>query len=60
MGESPNTWNRVLRNSKFPMLNTLQSPRYYTVLAGFDVNGDQYPFSSRVGDIGLAGRFARR
>ncbi|HYK48141.1 MAG TPA: hypothetical protein VEU94_00330, partial [Terriglobales bacterium] len=52
MGESPNTWNPVLRNFKVSMLNTLQSPRYYTVLAGFDVNGDQYPFSDRVGDIG--------
>ena len=34
------------------MLNTLQSPRYYTVFAGFDVNGDQFPFSDRVGNIG--------
>jgi len=52
MGESSNTWNPVLRNFKVSMLNALQSPRYYTVLAGFDVNGDQYPFSDRVGNIG--------
>jgi len=52
MGESPNTWNRMLRNFKFSMLNTLQSPLYYTILAGFDVNGDQFPFSDRVGNIG--------
>jgi outer membrane receptor protein involved in Fe transport len=52
MGESSNTWNPVLRNFKVSMLDTLQSPRYYTVLAGFDVNGDQYPFSDRVGNIG--------
>jgi hypothetical protein len=52
LGESSNTWNPVLRNFKVSMLNTLQSPRYYTVLAGFDVNGDQYPFSDRVGNIG--------
>lgn len=52
LGESPGTWAPVLRNFKVSMLNTLQSPRYYTVLAGFDVNGDQYPFSDRVGDIG--------
>jgi hypothetical protein len=52
MGESPNTWNPAFRNFKVSMLNTLQSPRYYTVFAGFDVNGDQFPFSDRVGNIG--------
>ena len=52
LGESPNTWNPVLRNFKVSMLNTLQSPRYYTVFAGFDVNGDGFPFSDRVGNIG--------
>jgi len=52
MGESPNTWNPVLRNFKVSMLNTLQSPRYYTIFAGFDVNGDQFPFSDRVGNTG--------
>jgi len=34
------------------MLNTLQSPRHYTIFAGFDVNGDGFPFSDRVGNIG--------
>ncbi len=52
MGESPNTWTPALRNFKISMLNTLQSPRYYTIYAGFDVNGDQFPFSDRVGNIG--------
>jgi hypothetical protein len=52
LGESSNTWNPVLRNFKVSMVNTLQSPRYYAVLAGLDVNGDQYPFSDRVGNIG--------
>ena len=42
----------MLRNFKVSMLNTLQSPRYSTIFAGFDVNGDGYPFSDRVGDIG--------
>ena len=32
--------------------NTLQSPRYYTIFAGFDVNGEGFPFPDRVGDIG--------
>jgi hypothetical protein len=52
MGDSPSTWNPVLRNLKVSMLNTLQSPRYYTVFAGSDVNGDEYPFADRVGNIG--------
>ncbi len=52
MGESPNTWTPALRNFKLSMLNTLQSPRYYTIYAGFDVNGDQFPFSDRVENIG--------
>jgi hypothetical protein len=52
MGESPNSWTPWLRNFKVSMLNTLQSPRYYTIFAGFDVNGDGFPFSDRVGNIG--------
>jgi hypothetical protein len=52
LGETPNTWNPLLRNFKASLLNTLQSPRYYTIFAGFDVNGDQFPFSDRVGNIG--------
>jgi hypothetical protein len=52
LGESPETWTPALRNFKFSMLNTLESPRYYTIYAGFDVNGDGFPFSDRVGDIG--------
>jgi len=52
MAETPSTWNHLLRSFKVSMLNTLQSPRYYSVLAGFDVNGDGYPFADRVGNIG--------
>ncbi|HEY2462393.1 MAG TPA: TonB-dependent receptor [Candidatus Acidoferrum sp.] len=52
LAETPATWNVFARDFKFSMLNTLQSPRYYTVLAGFDVNGDQFPFSDRVGTLG--------
>jgi len=51
-GESPNSWTRALRNWKVSMLNSLQSPRHYTIFAGFDVNGDGFPFSDRVGNIG--------
>jgi Carboxypeptidase regulatory-like domain/TonB dependent receptor len=52
LGESPNSWTPLLRNFKVSMLNTLQSPRYYTIFAGFDVNGDGFPFPDRVGTIG--------
>jgi hypothetical protein len=52
LGESPNSWTPLLRNFKVSMLTTLQSPRYYTIFAGFDVNGDGFPFSDRVGPIG--------
>jgi hypothetical protein len=52
LGETPSNWNVFLRNFKASMVNTLQSARAYTILAGFDVNGDIYPFSDRVGAIG--------
>jgi hypothetical protein len=52
LGESPDSWDSLFRNFKIAMSNTLQSPRYYTLFAGFDVNGDQFPFSDRVGNIG--------
>jgi hypothetical protein len=52
MAESPETWNPLLRNFQFSLLNTLQSPQYYSVLAGSDINGDGFPFNDRVGAIG--------
>jgi hypothetical protein len=52
MGQSPATWTASLRNFEFSMLNTLQSPQYYSILAGSDVNGDGFPFNDRVGSIG--------
>jgi hypothetical protein len=52
MGESPANWPAPLRNFEFSMLNTLQSPQYYSILAGSDVNGDGFPFNDRVGTIG--------
>jgi len=52
MGQSPRTWVAPLRNFEFSMLNTLQSPQYYSILAGSDVNGDGFPFNDRVGSIG--------
>jgi hypothetical protein len=52
MGESPANWAAPLRNFEFSMLNTLQSPQYYSILAGSDVNGDGFPFNDRVGSIG--------
>jgi len=52
LGESPTTWAAPLRNFQFSMLNTLQSPQYYSILAGSDINGDGFPFNDRVGSIG--------
>ena len=52
LAESPSTWIAPLRRIQFSMLNTLQSPQYYSILAGSDVNGDGFPFNDRVGSIG--------
>ncbi len=52
LGESPRTWIAPLRNFSLSMINTLQSPQYYSILAGSDVNGDGFPFNDRVGNIG--------
>ncbi len=52
VAETPSQWSRALRNYSFSTLNTLQSPRYYSILAGFNVLGDGFPFSDRVGNIG--------
>ena len=52
VAETPGQWPRALRNVRFSTLNTLQSPRYYSILAGFNVLGDGFPFSDRVGNIG--------
>jgi hypothetical protein len=52
VGESPAEWPFLLRDFKVSMLTTLQGPRYFTIMSGFDVNGDGDPFPDRVGDIG--------
>jgi TonB dependent receptor-like, beta-barrel len=52
LAETPSDWSALLRDFKFSTLNTLQGPRHYTLFAGFDVNGDGFPFSDRVGTIG--------
>ena len=52
VAESPENWVLPLRNLKLSMLNTLQSPRYYSILAGFNVLGDGFPFSDRTGTVG--------
>jgi hypothetical protein len=52
LGTSPETWVAPLRNFELFMVNTLQSPRFYSILAGSDINGDGFPFNDRVGDIG--------
>jgi len=52
LAESPSEWAAPLRNFKVSLLNTIQSPRYFSILAGFDVNGDGFPFSDRTGTVG--------
>jgi hypothetical protein len=52
LAESPSEWPVYLRNFKLSLLNTVQSPRYFSILAGFDVNGDGFPFSDRTGTVG--------
>jgi carboxypeptidase family protein len=52
LGETPDTWNAVLRNFKASVLTNLQSARRYSIVAGFDTNNDIFPFGDRVGVIG--------
>lgn len=52
IAESPSRWPLLLRDFKVSTLNTLQSPRYYSILAGFNVLGDGFPFSDRTGTVG--------
>ncbi len=52
LAESPSEWPRLLRNFKLSTLDTLQSPRYFSILAGFNVLGDGFPFSDRTGTVG--------
>lgn len=52
LAASPDTWIAPLRALQFSMINTLQSPQAYSILAGSDINGDGFPFNDRVGSIG--------
>ena len=52
LAESPKQWITPLRNFQASMFNTLQSPQYYSILAGSDINGDGFPFNDRVGNSG--------
>ncbi len=52
VGASPDTWIAPLRSFELSMVNTLQSPQFYSILAGSDINGDGFPFNDRVGAIG--------
>src|SRR6266478_1418752 len=47
--ESPKEWPIVVRDFKFSLLSSLQSARYFSMNAGFDTNGDGFPFPDRVG-----------
>jgi hypothetical protein len=47
--ESPKEWPLVVRDFKFSVLTNLQSARFFSITAGFDTNGDLFPFPDRVG-----------
>jgi len=47
--QTPKEWPVFARDFKLSMINSLQSGRYYSVNAGFDTNGDLFPFPDRVG-----------
>jgi hypothetical protein len=49
LAESPKQWPIVVRDFKFSVLSSLQSARFFSVNAGFDTNGDGFPFPDRVG-----------
>ncbi len=51
LGESP-FHNLAVKDWNLSLTATLQSPRYQSVLVGFDTNGDGFPFSDRVGLLG--------
>jgi len=48
--ESPKQWPIVVRDFKLSILSSLQSARFFSVNAGFDTNGDGFPFPDRVGN----------
>lgn len=52
LGETPEKWNPVLSNFKASIITTAQSARRFTINAGFDTNGDNFPFADRVGIVG--------
>jgi Carboxypeptidase regulatory-like domain len=47
--ESPKQWPLVVRDLKFSLISSLQSARWFSINAGFDTNGDGFPFPDRVG-----------
>jgi hypothetical protein len=49
--ESPSK-HPVLRDWSLGLTTTIQTPRFQSVLVGFDSNGDGFPFSDRVGLLG--------
>jgi hypothetical protein len=52
LGETPSHGNILLRDFKASILTSLESARYYSLLVGFPILGDQFPFANRVGNIG--------
>jgi hypothetical protein len=51
LGDSP-FHNPAVKDWNLALTATLQSPRFQSILVGFDSNGDGFPFSDRVGLLG--------
>jgi hypothetical protein len=49
LAETPKDWPILVRDFKFSVLTSLQSARRFSINAGFDTNGDSFPFPDRVG-----------
>jgi hypothetical protein len=52
LAESPKDWNMLLRDFTFSSIVRLQSPRYFTIYVGSDLNGDGNPLNDRPGLLG--------
>lgn len=47
--QTPSDLNLFFRDWTFSTITTLQSPRWFSIFAGFDANGDGFPINDRVG-----------
>ena len=54
LAETPKAWNVAVRDFKFSVLTSLQSPRHFTINAAppqGDLNGDNFTFNDRMANV---------